>query len=169
MRAVSSAPKIMPRMGLVKEIISWANQGSFFKKAMASPITSIPVIRARKPSAMTPMPFFLSLLENIKRAAPTTPTKGARVEGLNSCTMKLLPSKPERDKIQAVTVVPMLEPMITPTACFSVIMPELTKPTTMTVVAEEDWMTAVTAMPRRKPLKTLELILARMVCSLPPA
>ena len=36
----------------------------------------------------------------------------------------------------------MLEPMITPTACFSVIMPELTKPTTMTVVAEEDWITA---------------------------
>ena len=118
---------------------------------------------------MTPMPFFLSLLENIKRAAPTTPTKGARVEGLNSCTMKLLPSKPERERIQAVTVVPMLEPMMTPTACFSVMMPELTKPTTMTVVAEEDWMTAVTAMPRRKPLKTLELILARMVCSLPPA
>ena len=44
----------------------------------------------------------------------------------------------EGDRIQAVTVVPILEPMMTPTACFRVIMPELTKPTTMTVVAELD-------------------------------
>ena len=97
------------------------------------------------------------------------PPSGARVEGLKSLMIKLSPSKPLRDRIQAVTVVPMLEPMMTPTACLRVMMPELTKPTTMTVVAEEDWMTAVTAAPSRKPLSTVELIFARMVCSLPPA
>ena len=37
----------------------------------------------------------------------------------------------------AVTVVPMLAPMMTLMDCDSFIMPELTKPTTMTVVAEE--------------------------------
>ena len=31
-------------------------------------------------------------------------------------------------------------------------MPELTKPTTMTLVAEEDWMTAVMPVPSRTPL-----------------
>ena len=37
-------------------------------------------------------------------------------------------------------------------ACRTFIMPELTKPTTMTDVAEDDWMTAVTPVPSRKPL-----------------
>ena len=37
-----------------------------------------------------------------------------------------------------VIVVPMFAPMMIQTACRSVIIPELTKPTTMTVVAEED-------------------------------
>ena len=45
---------------------------------------------------------------------------------------------PVRDKIQEVTQVPRLAPIITPTACPSVIRPEFTKPTTITVVAEED-------------------------------
>ena len=37
-----------------------------------------------------------------------------------------------------VIVVPMLAPIIMPTACVSFIIPELTKPTTITVVADED-------------------------------
>ena len=44
---------------------------------------------------------------------------------------------PERLKIQAVMVVPRFAPMMTPVAWDSFIMPELTKPTTMTVVAAE--------------------------------
>ena len=44
---------------------------------------------------------------------------------------------PERLKIQAVIVVPMLEPIITPIACVSFIMPELTSPTSITVTADE--------------------------------
>ena len=130
---------------------------------------SIPVISARKPSRMAPTPCFFSLFVNMNRAIPTMPTIGAKVVGLKSWMIKLSPSRPLSDRIQAVTVVPILEPMITPTACFNVMMPEFTKPTTMTGVAEEDWITAVTARPSKKPLKTLELIFARMVCSLPPA
>ena len=38
---------------------------------------------------------------------------------------------------QDVTVVPMFAPMMTPTACVSDSTPALTKPTTITVVAEE--------------------------------
>ena len=40
-----------------------------------------------------------------------------------------------------------------PTACVSFMMPEFTKPTTMTVVAEDDWITAVTPAPKRTALK----------------
>ena len=36
-------------------------------------------------------------------------------------------------------------------ACSSFIMPEFTKPTTITDVAEEDWITAVTPVPSSSP------------------
>ena len=47
----------------------------------------------------------------------------------------------------------MLAPMMIPMAWATFIIPEFTNPTTMTVVAEEDWMMAVTAVPRRIPFK----------------
>ena len=64
--------------------------------------------------------------------------RGARVSGEMRRRRKLSPSTLERRRIWAVTVVPMLAPMMIHTAWFSVIMPALTKPTTITVVAEED-------------------------------
>ena len=44
----------------------------------------------------------------------------------------------ERAVSHAVTAVPRLAPIITPTDCTSVIVPELTNPTTITVVADDD-------------------------------
>ena len=46
--------------------------------------------------------------------------------------------KPNQETIHAVTVVPILAPMITPIACTKVSKPALTKLTTITVVADED-------------------------------
>lgn len=48
-------------------------------------------------------------------------------------------------------LVPRMAPMMTLMACRTFIIPELTKPTTMTEVAEEDWITAVTPVPSRTP------------------
>ena len=55
----------------------------------------------------------------------------------------------ERQIIQPVMLVPIIAPMTTPIAWRTFIMPELTKPTTITDVAEEDWITAVTPVPSR--------------------
>ena len=55
--------------------------------------------------------------------------------------------------IHPVTLVPRMAPMTMPMACLTCIMPELTKPTTITEVAEEDWMMAVTPVPRSTPLR----------------
>ena len=66
-------------------------------------------------------------------------------------------STPARTSSQPVAVVPMLAPMIMPIAFDSFIMPELTKPTTMTVDAEEDWMAAVTTVPKRTPFRVVEV------------
>ena len=52
-----------------------------------------------------------------------------------------------------VTVVPMFAPMITPTDCVRVIMPELTRPMQMTTVPAEDWMTPVMRVPKHNGLQ----------------
>ncbi len=72
--------------------------------------------------------------------------------GFKRRTKKFPLSIPVRLRSQEVTVVPMLAPMMMPTACVSFMMPEFTKPTTMTVVAEDDWITAVTPAPKRTAL-----------------
>ena len=73
------------------------------------------------------------------------------------------------EMIQAVIVVPMFAPIITPMAWARVSSPALTKPTTITVVALEDWTSAVTPSPESIPLNGLEVIVPRSFLILPPA
>ena len=82
---------------------------------------------------------------------------------------KLSLAIPLRLKIHAVTVVPMFAPMITFIACFKDISPEFTKPTTITVVAEELWIMAVTPSPVKRPASLLVVSLPRSERSLFPA
>ena len=49
-------------------------------------------------------------------------------------------------------LVPMFAPIMIPIACETFIMPEFTNPTTITVVAEDDWIIAVTPAPKSIPL-----------------
>ena len=53
------------------------------------------------------------------------------------------------ETICPVTVVPMFAPKMTPIACWSEISPALTKPTVITLVADELWMSAVTPSPAK--------------------
>ena len=62
--------------------------------------------------------------------------------------------------IQAVSVVPMLAPIITPMALPRVRSPAFTKLTTIMVVADEDCTRAVTTVPVSTRLNELEVILA---------
>ena len=66
-------------------------------------------------------------------------------------------------------VVPIFAPIIMGMACRKVISPELTKPTTITVVAEELWITAVTPSPVSKPIKALLVSRLKMFLSPLPA
>ena len=68
-----------------------------------------------------------------------------------------------------VMVVPILAPIMIHTAWVRVIMPELTKPTTMTVVAEEDWMTAVITAPTSTPRTRFAVSFSRMLFMRLPA
>ena len=63
---------------------------------------------------------------------------GEKEVGFKNFINILLLSSPLKLKIQEVMVVPILAPMIIPTAWDNFITPEFTKPTTMTVVADDD-------------------------------
>lgn len=76
---------------------------------------------------------------------------------------------PKIEIIHAVTVVPILAPMMTLMDSASVSKPALTKLTTITVVAEEDWIRAVINTPVNTPVTRLVVIAVRILRSLSPA
>ena len=55
-----------------------------------------------------------------------------------------------------------------PTAWFSFMIPEFTKPTTITVVADEDWITAVTPAPNKTAIILFEVSFSRRRSIRPP-
>ena len=100
---------------------------------------------------------------------PTSARTGVNDDGFKRLTHTFSLLMPDNDKIQLVTVVPTFAPIITLIAWRRFISPELTKPTTITVVADELCITAVTAQPVRNPANLLVVIFARMPRSLLPA
>lgn len=78
----------------------------------------------------SPKDFRLLLDENIRgRAIP--------IKGRDKALIDSFPN-PKKAIIQAVRVVPMFAPMITPIDCAKLSNPAFTKLTTITVVADED-------------------------------
>ena len=81
---------------------------------------------------------FVGSLQNMRSTTPITATMADIVAVEKSAAQPPLPSRLERQIIQPVTLVPMSAPRMTEMACLNFIMPELTKPTTITDVAAED-------------------------------
>ena len=133
------------------------NAGTFLSPATASVMVSMPNISTAKPKRIPPTSFFLSLLANIYRITPITAKTGEKDDGFKRFSTRLSPCILERLNIHAVTVVPTFAPIIMPMACLSFITPEFTKPTTITVVADDDCITAVTPKPNKKPLSGLDV------------
>ena len=94
---------------------------------------------------------------------------GVKELGLSNRTHSASLLIPLRLNIQAVTVVPTFAPMMTLIDCFRVMSPELTKPTTMTVVADELCMIAVMPSPVKKPVIFVLVIFDSRLLSFPPA
>ena len=123
---------------------------------MASLIMPSPMNSTPSPAMMLPTFCTFLFFENMPIAIPAKANSGAIVP-MSSAT-----SCP-------VIVVPILAPMIIHTACLRVISPELTKPTTMTVVADEDWITAVMTAPTSTPSIRLEVSFSRIPFNRSPA
>ena len=92
------------------------NSGTSASGSTALLMVSIPNIRMVKPSRMEATFFFFRSLENIIKITPITASTGAKDVGFKSCVTRLPPSIPVRLKIQEVTVVPILAPIMIPTA-----------------------------------------------------
>ena len=144
------------------------NSGISASGFTASDMVSIPNISTAKPIMIVAISLCFSFLLVIKIATPAMASTGEKEDGFKSCKKKLEPSTPVRLRNHAVIVVPTLAPKITPTAWESFIIPEFTKPTTITVVAEEDWITAVTPAPRSTAISLLLVSFSKMISSLPP-
>ena len=77
--------------------------------------------------------------------------------------------KPKNEINQAVTVVPIFAPIITPIDSISDNNPALAKLTTITVVAEEDWIKRVIRKPVKTPNTLFLVMLLKIWRSLFPA
>ena len=122
-----------------------------------------PMKRRPKPTRIPPASLRFSFLANSRIKAPMPMSTGAKNSGFMTSPHSLM------ETIQAVMVVPILAPMITPTAWDKVRMPAFTKPTTMTVVAELLWIMAVISAPRRIPSIRLLVIYPSIRFIRPPA
>ena len=125
MMAVKTAPTKIPINGFWKFATIFANSGELLNGAIAPDIISIPINKIPKPAIISPIASSFLLL---KKAINTTPIKA--IIGAKAVISKAI-SCP-------VIVVPILAPMMTHTAFFNCISPALTKPTIITVVADED-------------------------------
>ena len=76
---------------------------------------------------------------------------------------------PERERIHAVSVVPIFAPKMTYSVWPNFMIPELTRPTSITVTAEEDCTAMVMAAPSSRLTQGLAVIVFSSCSSLPPA
>ena len=84
-------------------------------------------------------------------------------------TVEISTLNPNTAMSQAVTVVPILAPIMTPIAFPSERSPAFTMLTTITVVPLEDWMRAVMMIPVMTLLNLVDVMAARNDLSLSPA
>jgi len=128
----------------------------------------MPVIRMAKPMKISPIFFFFSSFEIILKRIPINASRGAKVMGLSSVRKKLSPPMPARLKSHAVRVVPTFEPITTPKVSQKSTMPEFTRPTSITVIAEDDCMAMVIPAPRKKLKNGFRVTFFKVCSKVPP-
>ncbi len=140
--AVKTVPSSTAMRGDCRDANICKISGESFIPDIAPDIELSPMKRTPKPIIASPHLEIFCFLTNMRINTPASRITGAAFSSL-------------KETRSAVTVVPTLAPRMTPAACVSVISPELTKLTTMTVHAEEDWTTAVKNTPTKIAIKRL--------------
>ena len=163
--AVSSAPAKIPKNGL-ENTVSMRTKSSFcasgFTVSLISPMPNISTVKPRK---AYPRSRRLPVRESIINTIPTAASTDATAAGLKSSAV---PPSCVSDSTHEVNVVPRFAPIMTPTDCDSVMIPELTNPTTITVIALEDCTIAVATAPSATPRSGVRQSRPSHPCGLPP-
>ena len=141
----------MPIMGFLNIVKRLIKVSLSLKLETASLIADIPNIKTANPIRIAPVFLRLSFLALLIIKKPIRANKGVNDSGFNNLKIIAVPSISAVLKSHAVTVVPTFAPKIMLMVWPSCIMPEFTKPTSITVVADEDWIIAVTIKPSKKP------------------
>ena len=166
---VKAAPTKTPSTGFSKAVRVFWNSGELARGSTDSDIRVMPVISTANPTKIRPMSFFFAFLQAMIMIMPIRAMIGEKDSGFSIFSKKLLwPSTPPRQRIHAVKVVPMFDPKQTAIVSASAMIPEFTKPTSITVIADEDWIAIVTIIPRRIAMNLLDVIFLRAISSLPP-
>ena len=140
------------------EVTMYRGSGATAEDILVIPINSSPKPIIILAISLADLRFPVSII-----TTPTITAIGASLAGLKNSAHSTA------DTSHPVTVVPILAPIITPIACVRFIMPAFTKPTTITVVADELWMTAVIAAPRSTPISLFLVRTSKMDFILFPA
>ncbi|MBF8288540.1 MAG: hypothetical protein HW381_1648 [Candidatus Rokubacteria bacterium] len=157
MPALKAAPTRSPRPALPESATStWRASALSATGAIASVMTRMP--RKTNPKPSTACPRLLTSPRRPKKEsakpAPTMSRARSWTLKARSCTVK---------------VVPMSAPRITPSDWRKLTSPAETKPISMSVVAEEDWMTAVASAPEHTADRRVRVALVSMCRRCPPA
>ena len=154
--AVNPAPTKIPINGFSNVVTRLTNSGELLSGTIALDIISIPIKRIPSPAIIPPIASSFLLLKKAIKATPTNAITGAKA------VISIAINWP-------VIVVPILAPIITQTAFSNFINPALTNPTVMTVVADDDWITAVITAPTPTPRKRFVVSFSKIVFILFPA
>ena len=167
--AVKNAPANTPNTGLLNITNIFLNSGTSLNPLTEPDICSIPNIKTANPKRIIPVSARFEFFFDIIIIKPIIARIGVNDVGFKRLTQMFELSIPVKLRIQDVMVVPTFAPIIIPIACLRLIIPELTKPTTITVVAEELWIIAVTPAPSKNPLNLLDVNFSRMFFNWFPA
>ena len=161
-RIVPNTKKIStePKPWLAQLFTNSSTSGVSLRFGTDSFINERPRKSNEKPTTSSPI-FCRWFFLEFEQRKPTAISGMARIE--------ISALKPSHATNHAVTVVPILAPIITPIACARVRSPAFTKLTTITVVADDDWISDVIPKPVITPLNGLEVIAVRKPRSLSPA
>ena len=169
MMAVNRVATTRPSRGFCSPARIAVNSGICASGLTASLITTMPYMSMVKPTSTVPMLFCLSFLPTIIITTPMMARMGEKFSGFSIFSHILPLWMPERERIHAVSVVPILAPKMTYSVWPNFIMPELTRPTSITVTAEEDCTAMVMAAPSSILTSGLAVIVFSSCSSFPPA
>ena len=166
---VNTVPMSKPRNGLLKRLRKLEKSVDSANGDTESLISFMPYIRTAKPTKTDPISLSRFFFVNMNITIPKKAITREKYSGFNILTKVFSELMPISDSTHAVSVVPMFEPKSTPIVCESSISPEFTRPTSITVVADEDCMAIVIPAPRTRHFTGFDVIALSVFSSRPPA